>query len=92
MRDRACEPSPQPRPRREDCCQGGFRPTEDQSELKATDRPVPERTRRYDSPRRKKINLAIASHPTLRQAWSGECPGPQCAFKMSMFNVSCNSH
>ena len=22
----------------------------------------------------------------------GGSPGPQCAFKMSMFNVSCNSH
>jgi hypothetical protein len=30
--------------------------------------------------------------PTLRQAWPRECPRPQCAFKMSMFNVSCNSH
>ena len=30
--------------------------------------------------------------PTLRQAWSREYPRPQCAFEMSMFNVSCNSH
>jgi hypothetical protein len=22
----------------------------------------------------------------------GKFPGPQCAFEMSMFNVSCNSH
>ena len=30
--------------------------------------------------------------PTLRQAWPREYPRPQYAFKMSMFNVSCNSH
>ena len=31
--------------------------------------------------------------PTLRQAWPrGVAPKPQYAFKMSMFNVSCNSH
>lgn len=30
--------------------------------------------------------------PTLRRAWPRECSRPQCAFKMSMFNVSCNSH
>ena len=30
--------------------------------------------------------------PTLRQAWPRECPRPQFAFKISMFNVSCNSH
>ena len=30
--------------------------------------------------------------PTLRQAWPLECQRPQYAFKMSMFNVSCNSH
>ena len=30
--------------------------------------------------------------PTLRQAWPRECPRPQYAFKISMFNVSCNSH
>lgn len=42
--------------------------------------------------KRQNLSRAIASYPTLRQAWSGECPGPQYAFKMSMFNVSCNSH
>lgn len=63
-----------------------------QSELEATDPRRAERLRpTYDNPGRKQ-KLAIASYPTLRQAWSGECPGPQCAFKMSMFNVSCNSH
>jgi hypothetical protein len=36
--------------------------------------------------------VAIVVKPTLRQAWSREDPGPQCAFKMSMFNESCNSH
>ena len=36
--------------------------------------------------------IAIVVKPTLRQAWSREDPGPQCAFKMSMFNESCNSH
>lgn len=30
--------------------------------------------------------------PTLRQAWPREYPRPQYAFKISMFNVSCNSH
>lgn len=30
--------------------------------------------------------------PTLRRAWPRECPRPQYAFKISMFNVSCNSH
>lgn len=30
--------------------------------------------------------------PTLRQARPRQAPGPQCAFKKSMFNVSCNSH
>lgn len=30
--------------------------------------------------------------PTLRQAWPREYPRPQFAFKISMFNVSCNSH
>ena len=35
---------------------------------------------------------AIDSNPTLSQAWSRDDPGPQYAFKMSMFNVSCNSH
>ena len=59
-----------------------------QSELKATD-PIRDGVRQPNAPAAKP---AIASHPTLRQAWSGECPGPQCAFKMSMFNVSCNSH
>ena len=34
----------------------------------------------------------IDSNPTLSQAWSRDDPGPQYAFKMSMFNVSCNSH
>ena len=29
---------------------------------------------------------------TLRRAWTRDCPSPQCAFEMSMFNVSCNSH
>ena len=36
--------------------------------------------------------LRLLDYPTLRRAWSGECPEPQYAFKMSMFNVSCNSH
>ncbi len=36
--------------------------------------------------------VAIDVKPTLRQAWSREDPGPQYAFKMSMFNESCNSH
>ena len=35
---------------------------------------------------------AIASKPTLRQAWQRWKPMPQYAFKISMFNVSCNSH
>ena len=35
---------------------------------------------------------AIDSKPTLRQAWPRDDPGPQYAFKMSMFNESCNSH
>lgn len=30
--------------------------------------------------------------PTLGQTWLREYPKPQYAFKMSMFNVSCNSH
>ena len=88
MREQS-ELSPRERPRREDGHQGGFPPTEDRSELKATDpRPRGAAVRQPKAQAR----LAIASHPTLRQAWSGECPGPQCAFKMSMFNVSCNSH
>lgn len=33
-----------------------------------------------------------SNQPTLRQAWPRDYPRPQCAFKMSMFNVSCNSH
>ena len=37
-------------------------------------------------------NGVIASEPTLRQAWQRCEPMPQYAFKMSMFNVSCNSH
>ena len=56
--------------------------------------------RNADSPRRavhvskaqQKGLLRWLGYPTLRRAWSGECPGPQYAFKMSMFNVSCNSH
>ncbi len=36
--------------------------------------------------------VAIVIKPTLRQAWPREDPGPQYAFKMSMFNESCNSH
>ena len=36
--------------------------------------------------------LRLLDYPTLRRAWSGDGPGPQCAFKVSMFNVSCNSH
>jgi hypothetical protein len=68
----------------------------DQSVLEATDAWLPSPREEAekpacDSPRRDPKNT-IASYPTLRQAWSGECPRPQCAFKMSMFNVSCNSH
>ena len=36
--------------------------------------------------------VLIASKPTLRQAWHQCGPMPQYAFKISMFNVSCNSH
>lgn len=36
--------------------------------------------------------LAIVCQPTLRQAWLREDPKPPRAFKMSMLNVSCNSH
>ena len=35
---------------------------------------------------------AIASKPTLRRTWSGECSRPQCAFEVSMIYVFCNSH
>jgi hypothetical protein len=36
--------------------------------------------------------IAIVFKPTLRQAWPRDSPRPQYAFKISMFNVSCNSH
>ena len=37
--------------------------------------------------------VASRSMPTLRQTWLREgTPEPQCAFKMSMLNVVCNSH
>ena len=29
---------------------------------------------------------------TLRRTWPQDCPRPQFAFRMSMLNVSCNSH
>ena len=47
-----------------------------------------------DDPAREQFErqLAIDVQPTLRQAWPRECPRPQYAFKISMFNVSCNSH
>ena len=38
------------------------------------------------------MHPAIEFQPTLGRAWPRENPGPQCAFKISMFNVSCNSH
>ena len=49
------------------------------------------------SPRRSiaramKTTLDRYIQPTLRQAWPREYPRPQYAFKISMFNVSCNSH
>jgi hypothetical protein len=48
---------------------------------------------RYDGSRHSEEgNGVIASEPTLRQAWQRCEPMPQYAFKMSMFNVSCNSH
>ena len=52
------------------------------------------RTRRHRAKLRAqhKRAVAIVVKPTLRQAWPREDPGPQCAFKMSMFNESCNSH
>ena len=38
-------------------------------------------------------SLATGYEVTLRQTWSrGGAPRPQCAFKMSMINVPCNSH
>ena len=42
--------------------------------------------------RRRREASVIASKPTLRQAWHQCGPMPQYAFKISMFNVSCNSH
>jgi len=39
----------------------------------------------------KSIGAIIVSRPSDRRG-SGSDPKPQCAFKMSMFNVSCNSH
>ena len=39
-----------------------------------------------------KIKFARSVKPTLSQTWPQENPRPQCAFKMSMFKVSCNSH
>ena len=37
-------------------------------------------------------SIAIVVKPTLRQAWLRDDPEPQYAFKISMFNESCNSH
>jgi hypothetical protein len=46
-----------------------------------------------DDPRReRKATRDRYFKPTLRQAWPREYPRPQYAFKISMFNVSCNSH
>lgn len=53
---------------------------------------TPVKTSPLRRPRAPNESSAIARNPTLRQAWSGECPRPQFAFEMSMFNVSCNSH
>ena len=50
---------------------------------------------RRDDPRREhffETTLDRYIQPTLRQAWPRECSRPQYAFKISMFNVSCNSH
>ena len=38
------------------------------------------------------IKIARNVKPTLSQTWPQENLRPQCAFKMSMFKVSCNSH
>lgn len=46
----------------------------------------------FDAQCASKMLLAIDVQPTLRQAWPREYPRPQYAFKISMFNVSCNSH
>ena len=43
-------------------------------------------------PDARKTSSLTEVQPTLRQAWPQEDLGPQCAFKILMFNVSCNSH
>ena len=61
----------------------------DRSEFEATERGQAATRKK---PKAQKANSAIAIQPTLRQAWPRVRPRPQYAFKMSMFNVSCNSH
>ena len=48
--------------------------------------------RRDDPLREQETTRDRYVQPTLRQAWPREYPRPQYAFKISMFNVSCNSH
>ena len=70
------------------------------SELQATKLTHPARNQQANLPAadaampkaRTKCTFAIDCQPTLRQAWPRYCPRPQYAFKISMFNVSCNSH
>ena len=61
----------------------------DRSELGATKIPQKEAATTQGTARREAG--VIASKPTLRQAWHQCGPMPQYAFKISMFNVSCNS-
>ena len=62
-------------------------PTKEREDPAATSPRRPESV-----PCREEGTGAIASKPTLRQAWQRWKPMPQYAFKISMFNVSCNSH
>ena len=50
----------------------------------------PKAARHANAPRNQSTGIII-SRPSDRRG-SGNDPKPQCAFKMSMFNVSCNSH
>jgi hypothetical protein len=43
------------------------------------------------TPRAQASLRLICNRPSDRRG-PGKAPRPQCAFKMSMFNVSCNSH
>ena len=54
----------------------------------STSERLPLRRSSREQERRSRLDF----QPTLRQAWPQDCPRPQYAFKMSMFNVSCNSH